>query len=1238
MADSIATYVAQTGGGSPGSGTVTSVGTSGSLTGGTITAAGVLSLVNDSASPGNNFFYGTNASGVKGFYNGVVSPITIQNTNSLFSTGLTGTGAGSTASSAIFLGQNAGNAATNAANSLFLSENAGRNATNASDSVFLGRLTGFGATDAFQSVFLGTQSGQSATDANRSNFIGIAAGTNAANASFSNFIGFNVGLSATGADHSNFIGRATGTSAANAYYSTFIGDNAGTNATNANSSIFIGTTSGNGATNANSSIFIGDAAGQSDTVNNSAIDSTSILIGRRTRTGGFVNSVLIGGSTGPSFISNNLDNQFMVADHMVNIRLAGLDYVFPSSQAAGALTNDGSGNLTWVASGPVGTVTSVDGADSIVASPSPITSTGTLSLVNDNATPGNYFQYGTDGTGAKGWFKGLIGRTSGNINQPAATGATLETWIGASAGTGSNTDRTVFIGINAGSGVTGAQVVAIGVGAGLNAVNAAGSVFVGQTAGSAATNAISSTFIGPSAGTGATGARNSIFIGSLAGGSDTVSNGLGDHSILIGDGTNTQGFKNSIALGTNAKSTADNQLLIGSNNATTEINQVSLVSSTSTTWHLASIASAVPRLSSTSNGTKGQIQVGNNVYFDENQFPTRLGMGIQVPTSQIEINTSSLGATQTTSSGLALVNPTAATIAVDQVSPAIRFTSQGWKSNAVAASQISDWQLYGSPQTNGAQVSGRMIWRHQVAGGGFSTMMTLFSTAGVATLVTANYTATTSVTTPTLTVNGTTNVVGAASLLRFNGDPGTSGYVLTSQGASNAPIWSPATGSPGGITGSVQFNGGGVFTGDSDFFYDFGARSFKFGFTNGGSGIISAGNVGAFAFGYSDTSGFINSGGLGSAAFGFCTDSSSAINSNSNGALSFGVATSGGTITNSGPSLAFGQVSNFAQMNQNGVGSLVHGEVDASGSSITVNGSSLHIFGRVANQAVMFGQSSSLIFGYAEGVDTGVVSTISSNNIGSLIFGVTQTGGSIINNSDSCLVFGYSIGSDGGGIASKISGNGVGSLAFGAVDKGATIETQASGSMAFGECLNGRRILATGTGSFAGGHADSASFGIEAQNLGSFAFGYSTGGDVAAIGRGSVAMGEDIVAGADNTHAFGKSFTNSNSNTFAVGYAQEMFRVDGNDNSIRFLGTPSFQITEDISGNAIMGVATLSSGTVTVSTSKVTSQSRIFLTAQNGVNPGHLFIFTRSAGSSFTINSTSATDGSQIAWMIVEPA
>lgn len=73
--------------------------------------------------------------------------------------------------------------------------------------------------------------------------------------------------------------------------------------------------------------------------------------------------------------------------------------------------------------------------------------------------------------------------------------------------------------------------------------------------------------------------------------------------------------------------------------------------------------------------------------------------------------------------------------------------------------------------------------------------------------------------------------------------------------------------------------------------------------------------------------------------------------------------------------------------------------------------------------------------------------------------------------------------------------------------------------------------------------------------------------------------------------------------------------------------------------NATMGSVALSGGAATVNTTKVTANSRIFLDNQAlGGTAGFLRVSARSAGTSFTITSSSGTDTSTVAWLIVEPA
>lgn len=73
--------------------------------------------------------------------------------------------------------------------------------------------------------------------------------------------------------------------------------------------------------------------------------------------------------------------------------------------------------------------------------------------------------------------------------------------------------------------------------------------------------------------------------------------------------------------------------------------------------------------------------------------------------------------------------------------------------------------------------------------------------------------------------------------------------------------------------------------------------------------------------------------------------------------------------------------------------------------------------------------------------------------------------------------------------------------------------------------------------------------------------------------------------------------------------------------------------------NAKMGTATLAAGTATVTTTAITATSRVHVTSQvDGGTPGFLRVSARTAGTSFTITSGSATDTSTVAWLIVEPA
>lgn len=80
-----------------------------------------------------------------------------------------------------------------------------------------------------------------------------------------------------------------------------------------------------------------------------------------------------------------------------------------------------------------------------------------------------------------------------------------------------------------------------------------------------------------------------------------------------------------------------------------------------------------------------------------------------------------------------------------------------------------------------------------------------------------------------------------------------------------------------------------------------------------------------------------------------------------------------------------------------------------------------------------------------------------------------------------------------------------------------------------------------------------------------------------------------------------------------------------------------FQVKEG--ANARMGASALVSGSVVVANTSVTANTRILLLSQgdNGA-PGFLRVISRVAGTSFTIGSSSPTDGATVAWLLIEPA
>lgn len=95
-------------------------------------------------------------------------------------------------------------------------------------------------------------------------------------------------------------------------------------------------------------------------------------------------------------------------------------------------------------------------------------------------------------------------------------------------------------------------------------------------------------------------------------------------------------------------------------------------------------------------------------------------------------------------------------------------------------------------------------------------------------------------------------------------------------------------------------------------------------------------------------------------------------------------------------------------------------------------------------------------------------------------------------------------------------------------------------------------------------------------------------------------------------------------------------RVDPGDGSVVLAGR---SVVPSGGTAARMGTAVLAAGTATVNTTAVTANSVIVLTIQTpGGTVGAPYVNARTAGTSFTIKSTSASDTSTVGWRILDPS
>jgi hypothetical protein len=102
-------------------------------------------------------------------------------------------------------------------------------------------------------------------------------------------------------------------------------------------------------------------------------------------------------------------------------------------------------------------------------------------------------------------------------------------------------------------------------------------------------------------------------------------------------------------------------------------------------------------------------------------------------TNQMPVQIIHSGLGSIAADGLTLTNSTAAAAGAQQYSPALRLTGQGWKTDATAASQSTDWRIYNQPVQEAANPTANLLFDSSINGAAFVNRVS-FTSGGTVTM------------------------------------------------------------------------------------------------------------------------------------------------------------------------------------------------------------------------------------------------------------------------------------------------------------------------------------------------------------------------------------------------------------------------------------------------------------------------------------------------------------------------